>query len=115
MAIISRFFYIFFLIILASCQNIFGGNKYAIPFNTEIMCPFRPSMLVKFVAARELKNSAIRDYLGNKRSNNDRNFTIFYLSDGRSFSIKIPPQQIIECEFRQSRFGAVDSNYVHSF
>ncbi len=113
-AILIKAFLLSLFLIIVSCKNILK-NPYAIPFNTEIFCPFRPSILVKFVTSKELKDAAIRDYLRDRQGDKKRNITIFYLKDRRSFSVKIPPEQIIECEFRQSPYGTVDSFYVHSF
>lgn len=105
-----KFFFLVFFAIFSSC------SKKNLPLvNTEIICPFRPSILVKFVTSKELKYSAIQDYIHNNELGKNPKLTVFRLKDGRSFSVRIPPQEIIECDFRQSPFGAVDSNYVHSF
>lgn len=106
----GKFFIFSSLFIILSCS----ANKPLL-INTEIICPFRPSILVKFATAQELRYSAIQDFLNSKNSENDINTTVFRLKDGRSFAVKISPQQIIECEFRESPYGLVDRNYVHSF
>ncbi len=108
------FYYFICLKLLSSC-NLFS-NPYAIPYNTEIICiPYGPSILVKFITARQLKSSAIKYHISNRNSQNKTNFTILYLNDGRSLTVKIPPEEIIDCEFRQSRIGEVEERYIHKF
>ena len=98
-----------FLLLATSCTS---RNKL---INTEILCPNRPGILIKFAAAKDIKTQAIKDYFYIKNSETKRNYTLFRLKDGRSFAVRISPERIINCHFKQSPFGMVDGNYVHSF
>lgn len=100
---------ILIILLFTSCS---GASKL---INTEILCPNRPGILIKFASAKDMKYQAYKDYLYVKNSESKRNYTLFKLKDGRSFAVRIAPQQILNCRFKQSPFGMVDGNYVHSF
>jgi hypothetical protein len=100
------------LLLLLLCTSCIGSSKL---INTEILCPNRPGILIKFANAEEMKYQAYKDYLYVKNSERKRNYTLFRLEDGRSFAVKIAPERILNCHFKQSPFGMVDGNYVHSF
>ena len=102
-------FLLLLLLITASC----GQEKI---YNTEIFCPNKPSILIKFARAKNVKIGIEKAYFKKKRQGTSENYTVISFSDKSSVKIeKISPEEMIKCVLRESRLGAVDRRYVHHF
>ncbi len=84
--------------------------------NTEIICPNGGAILVKFARAKDLRAAIRVAHLNKKRLKTSENYTPIRLSDGRSFVLKgISPEVASTCDLRESKYGQVESTYIHHF
>jgi hypothetical protein len=104
---------IIFLTSLFSCGRKDMSYLY---YNTEIFCPGKERILIKFARSYEVKVAILRADFVKRREGSDGNYTAIRLPGRKSFRIEdISPEELIECSLYESRRGQVERSYIRFF
>jgi hypothetical protein len=87
------------VLFLTSCN---GTNAPKVFYHTELNCPTRGIILIRYASEQDIKNSLAETYRKKKETRSSENFTVISLPGKRSFKIeKTPVEEIMECSMRQ--------------
>lgn len=101
-------------VLLLMLLFLFSCRSHLPHVNSELICPNRPRILVKFVRAQDLKEAIYASYVKNKNEGNHANYTAFHLKDGRTMAFtQVRPEEAVTCLVQESYLGFADPSYLH--
>lgn len=83
------------LLLLSSC---FKPRQY---FHTEIGCPGKQLMLIRYTSAKEITDSIATNIANKKKNNTNENYTIIYAAGNRTLKLSISPEDMKQCSLRE--------------
>lgn len=103
-------FFCLSLLLLLSCCGFFAKTQY---FHTEMICPNRDVILVRYVDAKEMREAVVKALALKRKYRTSENYTVIRLAGNRSFKLeKISPEESLICQLRQIPVKNPDKNYI---
>lgn len=100
------------LIILLSTASCFKLTKKQY-YHTEILCPNRADILVRYTRADEIRLAIIKANEKKKFFKTSERYTVMSFPGNRSFKIeKMSPEEMLKCYLRELPIANPDKNYT---
>ena len=97
------------LFLIFACTKVNFSHKVNF-FHTEISCPGKSVILVRYATLEEVRASIIKGIEDKKRFKTTESYTVILVSGNRSTAVNIPPEEMLKCSLRAIPVTNPDKN-----